>query len=94
MFENQLLKISGLEHQGKLVKAANLAREFDAAHQIDCYIDTVFTQIIQEAVLYVLGVLCIVVHFPNRLSVLCLFVYYSNVIPTLKSRTKCLETQL
>src|SRR5262245_58182256 len=80
MFEDQLLKISRFEHQGKFVKAANLTRELEAAHQIDGHIHTVFTQIIQEAVLYVLGVLCIVVHFPNRLSVnfFCLFIIQTS----------------
>ena len=80
MFEDQLFKISRFEHQGKFVKAANFAREFDAAHQIDRDIDTVFPQIIQEAILYVLGVLCIVVHFPNRLSVnfICLFIILTS----------------
>ncbi len=64
----QLLQVTRLEHQRKLVETTNLAREFDAAHQVDRYIDTVFTKVVEKPILNVLGVLCISVHFLNRLS--------------------------
>lgn len=73
MLEDQLLQIARFKHEGELIEAANLACELNASHQIDRHIDPVFAQVIQEPVLYVLGVLGIVVHLPNRLSLFTVF---------------------
>ena len=75
MLEDQLLQIARFKHEGKLVEAANLARELNASHQINRYIDPVFAQVVQKPVLYILGVLDIVVHLPNRLSLFRFFCY-------------------
>ena len=73
MLEDQLLQITRFKHEGKLVEAANLARELNASHQINRYIDPVLAQVVQKPVLYILGVLDIVVHLPNRLSLFRFF---------------------
>ena len=77
MFEDQLLQIAGFKHQREFIEAFDLARQLHAAHEIDRHVDAVAAQGVQKAVLYVLGVLCWVFHFPNRLSLLifCLFVF-------------------
>ena len=75
MLEDQLLQIAGLKHKRELIEAANLACQLDASHQIYSHINPVLTQVIQKPVLYVLGVLGIVVHLPNRLSLFRFFCY-------------------
>lgn len=66
VFEDQLLQIPRFQHQRKLVKAANLSGQLHASHQIDRHIDTIFAEVIQKSVLYIL--LSSIVHFQNRLS--------------------------
>ena len=66
MFKDQLLQISRFQHERELVEAANLARQFDPAHQVDRHVDAIFAKVIQERVLNIL--LSSIVHFQNRLS--------------------------
>ena len=64
MLEDQLLEIARLEHYRELVKAANLARQFDAAHQVDRDVDPVLAQVVQKSVLHILRIECAVIHIP------------------------------
>ena len=74
MLEDQLLQISGFQDKRKFIETANLARELDAAHQVDCHIDTVSSKVIQKTVLYVLRILSICIHCPEApLSLSLLF---------------------
>ncbi len=54
MFEDQLFQIARFKHEGELIEAANFTCQFNAAHQIDRYIDPVFPKVVQKSVLYVL----------------------------------------
>ena len=78
MLEDKLLQVTRFKYEGELIEAANLARELNASHQINRYIDPVFAQVVQKPVLYVLGVLGIVVHLPNRLSLFQFFLLLIN----------------
>ncbi len=62
MFEDQLFKITGLKNKGKFIKTADLSRQFHTTHQINCDIYPIFAKIIQEAILYVLSALWVIVH--------------------------------
>lgn len=88
MFEDQLLEITRLKHEGELIEAANLACQLNASHQIDRHIDTVLAQVVQKPILYVLGVLGIVVHLPNRLSLFQFFLLVIKFKNPVDSTTK------
>ena len=77
MFEDQLLQIPRFQNDGEFIEAANLAGQFDAADQVDRYIDTIPAESVEEAILNVLTVL--IFHFPNRPSLknFCLLVVVS-----------------
>lgn len=62
MLEDQLFKITGLKNKRKFIETADLPRQFHTTHQINCDIYPVFTKIIQEAILYILSALWVIVH--------------------------------
>lgn len=66
MFENQLFQVARFQHERKFVEAANFASQFDASHQVDRHVDTVFAKVVQKSILNIL--LSSIVHFQNRLT--------------------------
>lgn len=73
MFEDQLFQVPRFQNERKFVETANLASQFDAAHQVNRHVDAVFAQIVQKSILNIL--LSSIVHFQNRLTLFdCLFV--------------------
>ena len=66
VFEDQLLQIPRFQHQRKFVEAPNFAGQLYASHQVDRHVDTIFAEVIQKSILYVL--LSSIVHFQNRLT--------------------------
>ncbi len=66
MFEDQLFQVPRFQHERKFVEAANLARQFDASHQVDRHVHTVFAKVVQKRILNIL--LSSIVHFQNRLT--------------------------
>lgn len=66
MFEDQLFQIPRFQHERKLVETANLASQFDAAHQVNRHVYAVFTKVVQKRILNIL--LSSIVHFQNRLT--------------------------
>jgi hypothetical protein len=57
VFENQLLQVSRFQDNREFIEATNLAREFDAADQIDRHIDAIPAESIEEAILHILTIL-------------------------------------
>jgi len=54
VLEDQLLEVARLENYRELVETADLARQFDAAHQIDGDVDPILAKIVQESILNIL----------------------------------------
>lgn len=62
MLEDQLLQVSRLQNNRKLVEAADLAGKLDPSHQIDRNIDAILSKIVQKGILYILRIKRAVIH--------------------------------
>lgn len=59
MFEDQLILVVGLEHQGVFIKALDTARELHATQKVDSDEALLFASIIEKTIL---NVLCLFFH--------------------------------